>query len=91
MSHVRRQIAQAQSEERSLTDEWGVAGKREALLLGLQVLRRDDCYLDGIKQPETKQLLVALIGFISARLNAACVCAAECCAGALRQRTWSLG
>ena len=37
MSRILRQIAQAQSEERTLVNELEVAGKREALLLGLQV------------------------------------------------------
>jgi hypothetical protein len=37
MLRILRQIAQAQSEERTLVNELEVAGKREALLLGLQV------------------------------------------------------
>jgi hypothetical protein len=60
-SQLRRQIAQAQSEERALIDEWRVAGNREALLLGLQVMLRDDRYHDGMKQPETKLLLVVFM------------------------------
>jgi hypothetical protein len=61
MSRILRQIAQAQSEERTLVNELEVAGKREALLLGLQVRWRGHACSDVNKLWKPSRVLFVFV------------------------------